>query len=114
MLQRTEAGDPRHQLADDADRVGHRRDHTGQAALVVGADDLLGEPTHAGGVELRVDPFAAYDGTHLLVEVTDEIDRRTRDIHGHEGCLPRTSRDGKPADLTPVDDGHLRQAQTFD
>ena len=40
-------------------------------------------------VELRVDPFAAYDGTHLLVEVSDQIDRgSSRDIHGHEAVLP--------------------------
>ena len=55
----------------------------------MGADDLFGDPAHAGAVQLRIDPFAAYDGTHLLVEITDEIDRRTsRDTHRHGGCLP--------------------------
>ena len=46
-LQRTEPGDPRDQLPDHAGRVGHRRDDAGQAALVVGADDLLGDPADA-------------------------------------------------------------------
>ena len=103
-LERAEAGDPGDQLADHAERVGHRRDDAGQAALVVGADDLLGDAAHAGHVELRVDPFAAYDGTHLLVEVTDEIDRRSsRDIHRHGAVSTPDLRNRKPASFQPVD-----------
>src|SRR3954469_69110 len=47
-LQRSEARDPGHQLVDDAGRVGHRCDDSGQAALVVGPHDLLGDAPHAG------------------------------------------------------------------
>jgi hypothetical protein len=94
LLQRAEAGHPCDQLADHRDRIGHRRDHAGQAALVVGAHDLLGYAAHALHVELRVDPFAAYDGTHLLVELAHEIDRRrSRDVQRHAASLPREMRD---------------------
>jgi hypothetical protein len=95
VLQRAEAGDPCHQLTDDADRVGHRRDDPGQAPLVMSAHDLLRETTHADAVHLRIDPFTSYDGTQLLVEITDQIHRRaTRDAHRHGGCLPPLRSEG--------------------
>jgi hypothetical protein len=42
-LERTEPGDPGDQLPDDRRRVRNRGDGTGEAALVVVADDTLGD-----------------------------------------------------------------------
>ena len=54
-------------------------------------------PAHAEHVELGVDPLAAYDGPHLLVEVSDEIDRGSaRDFHGHAASATPHLRDRKP------------------
>ncbi len=71
-LQRAEAGDPGDQLADDRVDVGDGRDDTGQRALVVVADDDLGDPAYEPGVALRVDALAAYVVAHLRVEALDE------------------------------------------
>ena len=96
-LERAEAGDAGDQLGDHGRRVGHRGDDTGQAPVVVGTHELLGDAAHAQHVELRVDPLTAYDGPHLLVEVGNEIDRGSaRDFHGHAPVLPRNYRNEKP------------------
>ena len=72
-LQRPESGDPGDQLADHRGRVGHRRDGAGQAALVVVADDALGDPAYDRGVALRVDALAADGLAHQLVELLDQL-----------------------------------------
>ena len=72
-LQRPEAGDPGDQLAHHRADVGHRRDHAGQAAVVVLADHALGDPAHQRRVALRVDALAAYQLAHLLVEPLDQL-----------------------------------------
>ena len=72
-LQRTEAGDPGHQLADHRRRVGHRGDRAGEAALVVVADDALGDAAYDGGVALRVDALAADDLADEQVELLDQL-----------------------------------------
>ena len=83
-LQRPEAGDPRDQLADHGVGVGHRRDHAGQAALVVVADHGLGDPAYDGRVALRVDALAAHHLAHVRVELLDQlpvtIDGRRRHV----------------------------------
>ena len=71
-LQRTEAGHPGHQLADHRLRVRHRRDLTGQAALVVGGDHPLRDPAYGGHLGLRVDPVAADGLAHPRVEVVEQ------------------------------------------
>ena len=53
--------------------VGHRRDHAGQAALVVVADDALGDPAYERGVALRVDALAAHQPPHVQVELVDQL-----------------------------------------
>ena len=67
-LQRAEAGHPGDQLADHRVDVGNRRDRAGQAAVVVVADDALGDPAYEPGVALRVDALAADELAHVLVE----------------------------------------------
>ena len=72
-LERPEPGDPRDQLAHDRGRVGHRRDGSGEAALVVVADDALGDTAYDGRVTLRVDALAADGLAHPLVELLDQV-----------------------------------------
>ena len=72
-LERTEPGDPGHQLADDRRRIGHRGHGAGEAALVVVADDTLGDPADDGGVALRVDTLAADGLAHEQVELLDQL-----------------------------------------
>ena len=85
-LQRTEAGHPGHQLADHRGRLGHRRDRAGQAALVVVADDALGDPAYQQRVALRVDALAAHDLAHPRVEPLEQLVVRIKGGHRH---LPR-------------------------
>lgn len=54
-LERAEAGDPSDQLAHHGTGIGNRDDGIGQAAFVVAAYDVLGDPAHDRGVALGVD-----------------------------------------------------------
>ena len=94
-LQRPEAGDPGDQLADHRAVVGDRRDGAGEAAVVVVADDVLGDAAYDERLALRVDALAAHALAHLVVEPLDQlvvgarrrrrpIDRQTVLCHG---CL---------------------------
>ena len=85
-LQRPEPGDPGDQLADHRVDVGDRRDRAGQAALVVVADDALGDPPHQRRVALRVDPLAAHQVAHTLVERLDQL--RVSVGHRHGSPVP--------------------------
>ena len=87
-LQLAEASDARDELVDHSVGVGHRCDDPGQAALVVGADHLLGETAYDDGVGLRVHALAAHQDTQLLVQVTDEVPETPRHVHRHATCLP--------------------------
>ena len=108
-LQRTEAGDP-WRPAPRPRRPGRapaRRRRSGCARR-----GRVRRPRPAvarARVDLRIDPFTAYDGAQLLVEVTDQVDRRiSREAHGHVRWLPGNygtgNRDFQPvdSDVTPV------------
>jgi hypothetical protein len=90
-LQRTEARDPGHQLADHGTVVGDRRDGTGEAEVVVVAYDVLGDPAHHERLALRVDTRTADPLAQLAVGSVR--DGRSLDaINGHGGApaSPRT------------------------
>ena len=96
-LQRAEAGDPGDQLADHRAVVGDRRHGTGEAELVVVADDVLGDAAYDERLALRVDALAADALAHLAVEAQDEVlvgmqRRRSilrQTVHCHWCLLPR-------------------------
>ena len=69
-LERPEPGDPGDELTDERLDVRDGRDDTGEAALVVVADDGLGDPTDHGDVALRVDDDRASGAL-----VTDQVRR---------------------------------------
>ncbi|MGI8701293.1 MAG: hypothetical protein ACR2JU_08825 [Nocardioidaceae bacterium] len=78
-LERTEPGDPGHQLTDHRVDVSDRYDDLGQAALVVGTDHLGGDAAYETRVALRVDTVAPDPIAHQLVERLDQL--RVRGEH---------------------------------
>ncbi len=70
-LQRPEARHPRHQRGHRPVHVGDRRNHSGQAALVVVADQGLGEASYGGHLALRVEAVPADGSAQRFVEVPD-------------------------------------------
>ena len=87
-LQRPEARDPGDQLGHHAVDVGDRRHHPGQAAVVVVADQGLGEAAYGGHLALRVEAVTSYGGAQLLVEMDDDIvlGAQHRSRGGWVGC----------------------------
>ena len=100
-LERPEAGDPGDELADHRAVVGDRSHRTGQAQLVVAADDVLGDAAYDEGLALRVDAFAADLLAHLGVEAEHQVvvgvrpRQRLKSVHRH-GRAPR-SRERAPS-----------------
>ena len=90
-LQRPEPRDPRHQLADDRRRVGHRRDDPGQTALVVVTDHAFGDAAYDGRVALRVDALMAHGLAHEQVELVHQLGMPVAVDSGcrHAAPLPR-------------------------
>ena len=88
LLERSEPGHPGDQLADHGVDVTDRRDDSGQAALVVGADDGLGQPAYDGRVALRVDALVAHGLAHPLVERLDQVGVRVRGNDRHRWASP--------------------------
>lgn len=88
-LERAEARHPGDQLAYDRVDVGNRRDGTGEAALVVGADHGLGDASHQPRLELRVDTLVADPLADVLVELLDQcaalVEVRISVRHRHHG-----------------------------
>src|SRR5262249_43768081 len=110
-LERPEAGDPGDQLTDHRLHIGHRRDRSGQAAVVVGADHRLGQATYDERVALRVDTLTAHGLAHPLVERLDRgpgVPVAVRGDHRHRRSPPRVrdpclaTYDALPAAGTPA------------
>ncbi len=93
-LQRAEARHAGDQLAHHRAVVGDGRDRSGEAEVVVVADDVLGDAAYDEGLALRVDALAPHALAHLQVEALDEVvGVRSRDaINGHRAApaSPRT------------------------
>ena len=70
-------------------RIGHRGDHSGEAALVVVADDSLGDPPDDGSVALRVDTLAAHGLAHEQIELLHQLPVTVDGRRRHAGPLPR-------------------------
>ena len=85
-LERSEAGDPRDQLAHHRVDVGDGHDRTGERVVVVLAHHAFGDPSHEAGVALRVDAVTAYVVADPRVEALDE--RRVRVGDRHAGPRP--------------------------
>lgn len=74
--ERLEWAEARHagdQLADHRLDVGDRRHLAGEAAVVMGTDDALGDAAYDGGVALRVDGLLPHQLAHVLVQLLDQL-----------------------------------------
>lgn len=89
-LELAEARDPRDQLVDDDLGLGQRQRGTGEAARVVGSDQLVGQHPHPLGLRLRVDPVRADGGAHPRIERLNGLDVgcSTRFEHAHQQPHP--------------------------
>lgn len=70
-LEGAESRDPREEMGDDTVDVGDGCDRAGEAVLVVGTDDVVGDAPNGGGIALGIDVVAADPGANLLVEVVE-------------------------------------------